>query len=102
MAKCRFKWIKCLIIYNKKVAKIIVFQAAMPTLATAAVLSDDKGLNAELSYVMVGFGVILLFFYHGFLVGGFSMFRDLILIKNPCSITFLTRQKKRSCVHGLV
>ncbi len=47
------------------VTKITVFQAAMPTLATASVLADETNLDSELANLMVGTGVILSFFTTG-------------------------------------
>ncbi|RYY35102.1 MAG: AEC family transporter [Sphingobacteriaceae bacterium] len=43
------------------IAQISVFQAAMPTLATASVLADETNLDAELANLMVGIGIILSF-----------------------------------------
>ena len=40
-------------------AKVSVFQSAMPSMVTAAVLASDKGLNKSLATSIVGIGLVL-------------------------------------------
>ncbi|MBW4891822.1 AEC family transporter [Mucilaginibacter sp. HMF5004] len=45
--------------YQGIIAKISIFEAAMPTLLTAGVVADDYGLNPKLSNLIIGIGIIL-------------------------------------------
>jgi len=42
-------------------ARISVFEAAMPVLATAGVLADEYGLNPPLANLMVGISILFSF-----------------------------------------
>ena len=48
------------------IAQISVFEAAMPTLATASVLADEYGLDAELASLVVSMSMVVSFMTMGF------------------------------------
>lgn len=45
--------------YKGIISQISIFEAAMPTLITSAVVADEYGLNPELSNLIVGVGIVL-------------------------------------------
>jgi len=45
--------------YRGIIPQISIFEAAMPTLLTSAVLADEYGLNPKLSNLIIGIGIIL-------------------------------------------
>ena len=55
------------LVFNLKgiVPQICVFEAAMPTVLTAAVITDEYGLNPVLSNQIIGLGIIASFFTTG-------------------------------------
>ncbi|WP_431293247.1 AEC family transporter [Pedobacter sp. P26] len=50
---------------NGMIAKITIFEMAMPTLVTAGVIADQYDLNPKLSNLVVGIGILLSFITTG-------------------------------------
>lgn len=51
---------------NGMIAKITIFEMAMPTLLTAGVVADQYNLNPKVSNLVVGIGILLSFITTGF------------------------------------